>query len=188
MMARLSPWASRSWTITGRSSSDARASCLRNTVCWNVPGRIFLPVVVQADLPDGHHLGPLAEAAAVPSRSPSWKPAQSSGWTPHGGVHMAGTVSARATAAREEGRSHPGSTTRPTPSPGMAESSASRSLSKRSGVIMGMGIKNRHNPLPRSFFVPVYTESAPFEKKNRRSLASYGFLELIPAGSWAASR
>ena len=27
------PWASRSWTITGRSSSAASASCLRNTVC-----------------------------------------------------------------------------------------------------------------------------------------------------------
>ena len=37
-MARLSPWASRSWKITGSFSSSASASCRRSTSCCKARG------------------------------------------------------------------------------------------------------------------------------------------------------
>ena len=146
-------------------------------------GRIVLPVVVQSDLPDGHHLGPLQklpqfrqvlvlEAVAVLRVDA------------HGGVHMrvpfrqlcrrtgGGQVASRVQHQPHAAPRHGGKERIPV-------------AVKAVRVIMGMGIKNRHNPLPRSFFCSSIHGKRPFEKKNRGR--THGFPKFILLALWAAS-
>ena len=146
-------------------------------------GRIVLPVVVQSDLPDSHHLGLLQkltqlrqilvlEAVAVLRMDA------------HGGVHMrvpfrqlCRRMGGGQVASRVQHQSHA--------SPRHGGKERIPVAVKAVRVIMGMGIKNRHNPLPRSFFVPVYTESGRLKRKTVGG--PHGFLNLILLIPLAAS-